>query len=417
MTMPHPSPFASPRLRTLALLVAAVALAGCQSKPKPDYARPLPPGAAALRPVPEKDWPDLAGAFVNRDSSLRVALDESVRWFDAPSSRQHFPFQGVTHERARASVIAFRDLLARSANAHAFETEALRLFDVLESVGYNDEGIVLFTGYYAPVFRASRARTERFRYPLYARPGDLVTDPVSGAPRGRRLADGTVATYPARAEIETTNMLAGTEIAWLEDALSAYLVHVNGSAKLRLQDGSTMHVGYAGKTDRPYTSLGKVMVEEGLIKPDEVDLREIWSVFRRKPAKVEQLMQRNESYVFFTESAGDSWPAGSLGVPVTERSSLATDKKIYPRGGVVLVDTDAITLTDGPRPFLRFMLDQDTGGAIRAPGRADIFMGIGKSAEIMAGGQHAEGRLYYVLLKPRYVSEYANERRASQPTS
>ncbi|MCP3904047.1 MAG: murein transglycosylase [Planctomycetes bacterium] len=409
MTMPPALP------RAVAVLLATVALAGCQTKRKPDYARPLPPGATALRSVPERDWPDLAAAYGNRDVYLEVALDESLRWFDAPSSRRHFPFEGVTHEQARASVVAFRDLLERAPNATAFESEALRIFEVMESVGYNDEGVVLFTGYYAPVFPASRVRTERYGYPLYARPDDLVTDPVSGAPHGRRGADGATTPYPTRNEIESGNLLAGTEVVWLQDSLSAYLVHVNGSAKLRMPDGSMMHVGYAGKTDRPYTSLGKEMVADGLLDADDVDLPAIRRVFRRDRAAVERLMARNESYVFFTESDGDRWPAGSLGVPVTERTSLATDKKIYPRGGVVLVDTDAITLTDGPRPFLRFMLDQDTGGAIRAPGRADIFMGIGKGAEIMAGGQYAEGRLYYLLLKPRHVRKYAETRAVQVP--
>jgi membrane-bound lytic murein transglycosylase A len=111
------------------------------------------------------------------------------------------------------------------------------------------------------------------------------------------------------------------------------------------------------------------------------------------------MMNRNESYVFFMEYPGDKWPSGSLGVRVTPRASLATDKAIYPRGGVVLVDTKAVTLTRGKSDFLRFLLDQDTGGAIRAPGRADIFMGIGRDAEVLAGGQYAEGKLYYFFLK------------------
>jgi membrane-bound lytic murein transglycosylase A len=110
--------------------------------------------------------------------------------------------------------------------------------------------------------------------------------------------------------------------------------------------------------------------------------------------------------VFFTEMDGARWPAGSLGVRVTEQASLATDKKIFPRGGVVLVDTKAMTYGSGHRPFTRFMLDQDTGGAIRAPGRADIFMGIGKGAEILAGGQYAEGHLYYFILEPQHVGAY-----------
>jgi membrane-bound lytic murein transglycosylase A len=225
-------------------------------------------------------------------------------------------------------------------------------------------------------------------------------------PLGRRLADDSIVPYPTRREIETTGMLAGSELVWLKDPLDVYLIHVNGSAKLRLQspggdeDTAVLFIGYAGKTDRPYTGLGQSMLDQGMLTTDGVSLSAVKREYRRDPQRVIDLIYRNESYVFFTEYEGASWPAGSLGVRVTAKRSLATDKKIYPRGGMVLVDTEAISYAGSQRPFLQFMLDQDTGGAIQAPGRADLFMGIGPGAEILAGGQYAEGRLYYFLLKP-----------------
>ena len=115
-----------------------------------------------------------------------------------------------------------------------------------------------------------------------------------------------------------------------------------------------------------------------------------------------KLIHRNENYVFFQEYDGGNWPAGSLGVPVTPERSVATDKSIFSRSAVVAVDTDAVTLSSGSKPFVQFMVDQDTG-AINALGRADLFMGIGPTAEILAGGQYAEGRMYYFFLKPREV--------------
>jgi membrane-bound lytic murein transglycosylase A len=388
------------------LLPVLVALlgGGCASSPAerpagPAYDQPLPPGASALRLVTDPArYPDVRPAYERRNALLLAAIDESLVWFEAPSSRRHFPFESITHERARASLVAMRGLLESSPSAEAFAREVRRRFDVYESVGYDQRGTVLFTGYYAPIFRASRVRTERFAYPLYRRPDDLVTDPLSGAPRGRRTSTGAIEPYPTRAEIEASGRLAGTELVWLGDALSAYLVHVNGSAKLRLTDGSVMHVGYAGKTDRPYESLGRAMADAGLVDPTAVSLAAIRRAFRAHPDEVRELMTRNENYVFFTECAPDLWPVGSLGVKVTAQTSLATDKAVFPRGGLMLVDTDAVSL-GSVRPFDRFMLDQDTGGAIRAPGRADIFMGVGPGAEIMAGGQYAEGRMYYLFLK------------------
>jgi membrane-bound lytic murein transglycosylase A len=400
-------------LCALVILGTIAAGAGCRQQEKvepaadlgPDYSRPLPPGMPALRLITDPArLPDLGLAYRNRDVFLLDALDESIRWFQAPSSRQWFPFLEVTHEQAEASVREFGRLLEQSPSEAAFIAEVLRTFDVYESVGYNGEGVVLFTGYYAGEFAASRERTDRFRHPLYRRPADLVTDPVTGDPQGRRMPDGAVASYPARREIERSRMFEGNELVWVEDSLTAFIIHVNGSAKLRLTDGEIMHIGYAGKTDRPYTGLGRSMLEERMLTPNQLSLPAIRRAYREQPERVDELILRNENYVFFTEYGGAGWPAGSLGVRVTRESSLATDKRIYPRGGVVLVDTEAVTFAKGKRRFLRFMLDQDTGGAIRAPGRADIFMGIGPAAEILAGGQYAEGRLFYLFLKPDYIS-------------
>jgi len=373
----------------------------------PNYAKPLPTGRSALRLVTDEHrLPDITAAATGIQPGLVDAIDESLVWFAAPSSKRHYPFEGITHEQARAGLLAMRKLVTSGASPQRIRSEILRKFDVFESVGYNGAGTVLFTGYYAPIFDASLSPSGAFMYPLYTRPSDLATDPDTGAPMGRRLADGTVAPYPTRREIETSGMLAGGELVWLKDALDVYLIHINGSAKLRLKtpggddETKVMFIGYAGKTDRPYTGLGQSLIDEGMLADDGVSLAAVKREYRRNPQRVIDLMYRNESYVFFTEYDGASWPAGSLGVRVTAKRSLATDKKIYPRGGIVLVDTEAISYAGSQRPFLQFMLDQDTGGAIQAPGRADIFMGIGPGAEILAGGQYAEGRLYYFVLKP-----------------
>ncbi len=398
----------------LVLGLTAASLVGCRANEAPaeplvqtrgpDYGRELPPGASALRRLDRMDYPDLEGPFRDADHRVRTAIDQSLSWFAAPSSRQFFPFEGFTHDQARESLVAFREILDSAATAADFEREVYRRFDVYQSVGWNGRGTVLFTGYFSPVFDASPVRTSRFTAPLYTRPDDLVTDPTTGEPLGRRVASGRIEPWPTRRTIESTRMFAGNELVWVEDKLSAYIIHVNGSAKLRMPDGSARYIGYAGKTDRPYSGLGKRLLDAGVVSEDELSLSAIRKLYRTQQATIDDLILDNESYVFFTEYDGDAWPSGSLGVPVTTEATLATDKKIYPRGGVVLVDTQAVSLTRGKEPFQRFMLDQDTGGAIRAPGRADIFMGIGPTAEILAGGQYAEGELYYFMLKPeRYV--------------
>lgn len=401
-----------------AVLAGSFLLAGCKTTPEPEPVRKADPWAETTGPAlvklgPNDPKPDFAAAFANKDNYLGQAVDRSIGWFQAPSSKQFFPFLNqsttdvvATHEQAAASVVAFKDALSTATSGEDFAGKIDQMFDVWQSVGYDQDRHVLFTGYFSPEFKGSRVRTEQYRYPLYKRPADLVTDPVTGEPLGRRMPDGSNQPWPSRAEIESSGMFAGTELAWVETPLDAYIIHVNGSAKIFTPDNRIMYIGYAGKTDRPYSGLGKALVEAGVIPKEKLSLRAIREEYKKNPAAIEEVMRKNESYVFFTEYPGANWPAGSLGVKVHEKSTLATDKKIFPRGGVVVVDTVTPTIAKGPQPFLRFLLDQDTGGAIRAAGRADIYMGAGAAAELLAGGQFNDGKLYYLVLKPEYVSQY-----------
>lgn len=393
------------RLTSFLLLLA---VAACKTKAPPpeppDYDRPLGPGEPALRKVKDPSKVPIGPAYEARDERLSQALERSERWFLKPSTVQWFPIEGISHEQADASVREMRKLLDRNLPPPEFVAEFLRLFDVYESVGYDRKGSVFFTGYHAPVFKGSRTRTDRYGSPIYARPDDLVTDDKTGEPLGRKEADGSLGgPYPTRDEIEASGMLAGKELAWVEDPLAAFIIHVNGSAKIELDDGTAMHVGYHGKNGREYRSLGQMMVDAKMMRPEERGLSAIKRIYAQQPAAVEALMRRNDSFVFFREAAEGEWPAGSLGFPVAEMTSLATDKAIFPRGGLVLVETHGLTRGTAKRDVVRFMADQDTGGAIRAPGRADIFMGIGPGAEALAGEQRSHGRLYYFFLKPEHM--------------
>ncbi|HIB00938.1 MAG TPA: murein transglycosylase, partial [Phycisphaerales bacterium] len=299
-------------------------------------------------------------------------------------------------------------LLKESDTKEKFVELVEERFDMFESVGCDGDGTVLFTGYYSPDYHASKKPSDEFNAPLYTRPTDLVTNQYSGEPLGRRNADGSLSPWPARRELESSGDLDGTELVWVKDDLDAYTIHVNGSARLRMDDGELMYIGYAGKTDREYTGLGHSVLEAGLIPTDKLSLRAIRRLYDKNSEVINDLINNNESYVFFREYDGGKWPSGSLGVPVTAERSIATDKKIFPRGGVVLVDTTVRSLTGEKIQFTQLMTDQDTGGAIRAPGRADLFMGVGPTAGIKAGGQYAEGKLYYLFLKPESIAIVPN---------
>ncbi len=394
--------------------MAMIVLAGCRTNkevPGDPFTPTTGPGLVKLGPGDA--MPDVSAAFARKTFYLERAADESLGWFQKPSSKQWFPFknqgtqeQVCTHEQAASSVVAFRELLTNSANAADFSTKFFEMFEVWQSVGYTAQREVLFTGYYSPIFQASREPDARFQFPLYTRPTDLVSDPVTGQPLGRKMADGSTQPWPARTEIEKSGMLKGTELVYLESQLDVYIIHVNGSAKLIMPDQSVMFVGYAGKTDRPYFGLGAALVEAKAIPKNQLSLSAIRRLYRTQPDLVNQYIEKNESYVFFTEYPGDRWPAGSLGTRVNEDATIATDKTIFPRGGLTMVDTRANTFTRGLVEYKNFMFDQDTGGAIRAAGRADLYMGNGAAAELLAGGQVANGTMYYFFLKPEFVAQF-----------
>ena len=387
---------------------------GCETPPEPvaDFAKPLAPGECALRKLDANEaWPDLTSAWSSRDAYLEAALGKDQSWYESPSSRsrfpQMFPFPEVcTWDQASSSVVAFRQILNESADQTAFTSALKQMFDCWQTKGWNGKGGVLFTGYYAPEFKASLTKAPGFEFPIYRRPKELESNPVTGQALGRRVSESEVLPWPSRAAILSSGMLNGLELAWFPTALDAYIVQINGSAKLLLPDGTVMFIGYAGATDGAYVGLGTSLVASGHIDANGLNLAAIRRLAERDPTTVSAAMDLNNRFTFFQEYDGKTWPAGSLGVQVTDKVSLATDKSVYPPGGVMFVNTQASGSGGSRQPFQRFMLDQDTGGAIRAPGRADIFMGIGSAAETLAGGQYCEGTLYYFFLKNEYVSQY-----------
>ena len=406
----------SPRaLRAFAVIVPlalAGLLAGCKTeepvKPVEDVERQLGPGECALKKLDASQWPDVGAAWRSRGPNLDAAVRQSIDWFGKPGSRKFFPFMQVcTGDQAAASVVAFQQILHDSKDEASFVGALKQHFDVWQTVGWNGKGGVRFTGYCTPEFKGSLKQTAEFKYPLYKRPDSLVTDPATGEPQGQRAADGSVKPWPARRQLEESGAFKGSELVWLSSPLDVYIIQVNGSAKILLPDGKPFFVGYAGKTGGKYASLGYGCRDAGLIPKDQSpSLRGIEMAYQKDPAKVQELIWRNENMVFFAAYEGDQWPAGSLGFKVTEKETLATDKQVYPRGGVVMVDTTIPELSGKTVPFRQFMLDQDTGGAIRAPGRADIYMGIGPAAKILAGDEVANGTLYYLFLKPESVSQF-----------
>jgi len=395
------------RLFLLSLLPVVLCPLSCVTPERepagpPDYYRRLAPGEKALELVRDPaEYPNFAVAF--RDvPPLLEAVDESLAYMAKPSSRGHFPIDGITHERTRRSLELFKSAIAGSASADEFSARIRSSFDVYRSVGCDGRGTVLYTGYCEPIIDASLEKTNRFRHPLYRLPGDLIKD-ADGTTLGRRTAAGVPLPYYTRKEIDGSKLLdgQGLELAWLQSALDAYIVHVQGSATLRLPDGTMMKVGYAGNNGKTYSSLGMALVMDGRLKQEEVSLDRIRSFFAERPDDLEHYLFKNDRYVFFTQTEGG--PFGSIGARVTPYRTIATDKTIFPRASVTFLDT-ALPVRDGRGgvrsvPYKGFALDQDTGGAIQSAGRVDIFLGTGRVAEFLAGRVRTEGRLYYLFAR------------------
>jgi len=403
--------------------LSLIALSGCASE-GPEYAKPLPPGSFGLRKVTSPSEQPGLQPVANQltDPGMRQALNRSLRWFARPSTRTYFPIGPISHGHAYASVYALQQI---AKNNPGNARQRLRNeFHIWESVGYDNKGTVFFTGYYSPVLDASRKKTGPYQYPLYRRPNDLVTEPRTGKVLGRKTQNG-LQPYPTRRRIMEQNLLEGQELVWLKDRFDSYLVQVNGSAKLNLRDGSTMYVGYAGSNGRSYTSVGQLLAEEGKLDKDTLSVAKLRRYFEQNPGDLRYYIQKNDRFVFFKPYSGQNWPAGSLGVKVTPMRSLATDKAIFPRACPVLVQTRIPTQTGGgQQDFHQLMFDQDTGGALRAAGRADIYIGVGEQARALAGGIAREGAMYYLLLKRdrarvwhRRLQKQQNGQRTSTPDS
>ncbi|NEP16449.1 MAG: murein transglycosylase A [Leptolyngbya sp. SIO4C1] len=329
--------------------------------------------------------------------ALLQAVDYSLAYLDTPAALaayRDYPVPGITRDRVRQSLVRFRQLVATSPTAEALQQAVLQDFEFYRSVGQDGEGSVAFTGYFEPTYGASRVPTAEYRYPLYRRPADLDS---WSTPHPTRLAlEGADGLQSSRGALQ------GLELVWLKDRLEAFLVQVQGSARLQLTDGTLLTVGYAGRTDYPYTSIGRALIDDGIIAEEDLSLPVLIDYFRQQPEQLTVYLPRNNRFVFFKET--DGAPAtGSLSLPVTAGRSIATDKSLMPPGALALISLPLPQLTATgnwtPTPTSRFVLDQDTGGAIRGPGRVDLFVGTGTEAGAQAGLINHTGQLYYLLLK------------------
>ena len=276
------------------------------------------------------------------------------------------------------------------------------------AAGAGDTG--LFTGYYEPSLRGAHIKTGPYQYPLRALPDDLVMvdlgqfrDDLKGRRIAGRVNGSRLRPYEDRAAITAGGLPAAQDnpIVWVDSPVDAFFLHIQGSGRVILPDGSDLRVGYAGQNGHPYYAIGRELIARGHLEQDEVSLQTIRAWLEANPDQANDIMFTNPSYVFFRE-LDKGGPLGGEGVILTPERSLAVDRSKIPYGIPLWVDIKPPT--ENEAPLRRLMVAQDTGGAIRGAVRGDVFWGYGDRAEYMAGHMKSEGR--YWLLLPKAVDPH-----------
>ncbi|MFH1603238.1 MAG: MltA domain-containing protein [Pseudomonadota bacterium] len=373
-----------------AAVQACPAAAPCPLCPACPVVTPPPPKAKTLEAVGRADvtgWTDddPADAW---DAFLRGCARLAARsaWREPCALAQQLPTGASVREFFEAHFLPYR-----VANADG-----------------SVQGLV--TGYYEPLLRGSRNKEGPYRYPLYAAPEDLlIVDLAEINPQLKhlrlrgRLEGRRVVPYYARAEIERgLPALAGKELLWVDDPVDLFFLQIQGSGRVRLPTGELVRVGYADQNGRPYRSIGRYLVEQGELKLEQASMQGIKAWGAANPAKLEDLLNRNPSYVFFHElQHAEGGPPGALGVALTPERSIAVDPRYIPLGAPVFLAT---TWPNSAEPLQRLMLAQDTGGAIRGAVRADYFWGFGEGAGAQAGRMRQPAHMWVLLPRDYPVS-------------
>jgi membrane-bound lytic murein transglycosylase A len=397
-------------VRHIGLLLALMLLllpAGCGLLVKPEITK-----LNSLKKVPVSRYPSFQdnGDF----SDLAAAIDGSLAYLSRiPDSREFYFNEDVyTAAHLKRSLQTFQNQLASNPTAGELNRFIRKNYLVYRSVGSNGRGKMLFTGYFEPTIQGSLEKRPAFPYPIYARPDDLTTidlslfaDEFKGKKIIGRYTGKTVVPYYERSEIDHTGILDDRSeiLAWVGDPIDLFFLQIQGSGKIFLPTGEHINVHYHTVNGHPYRSIGKLLIDEEKIAREEMSMQKIRSYLHDHPEEVERVLNHNPSYVFF--KLEDEGPIGYIQVKLTPGRSLALDRKIFPPAALGYIETQKPELDNFGEIYAwqdlqAFVLNQDTGGAIKGPGRADLFWGNGHYAEMAAGHMQHPGTLYFLVLKP-----------------
>jgi membrane-bound lytic murein transglycosylase A len=347
-------------------------------------------------------------------SSLITAVCRSLEYFDRldPNKIFYYGNQKYSAKQVKESLEAFVRLIIENPDPKELNRQVRKNFLVYKATGRVRNKDVLFTGYFEPIYEGNLIPDESYAYPLYRRPEDLIKIDLSpfreefeGKSIIAKIEGKSVTPYYSREEIETEKALQGKnlEVAWLKDPLDVTFLQIQGSGRLNLPDGTDISVGYVASNGRPYRSIGGYMLGKGYLEKDEISMQTIRTYLSDHPEILEEVLNYNPSYIFF--DIKEKGPLGNINVILTPGRSIALDSRIFPKGALCFISTEKPVIdSDGKIKewvdLSRFVMNQDTGGAIKGAGRADLFWGSGEYAQLAAGNMKQEGDLYILIKKP-----------------
>lgn len=368
----------------------ATTCAPCNCKPG-ETAQPEPPPKPGWR---RADFAQLAGwSADNQDEAWRAFINS------CKSLRRQAAWQAVCTEADSAN----------PASARGF-------FEAKLTPWIREAPPGIITGYYEPLLNGSRSKRAPYLYALFATPDDLLTidlgdlrPDLKGQRLRGRVEGRKVVPYYSREEIEASadgKARAGGStfkpLVYVDDPIDLFFLMIQGSGRVKLDNGTMVHVNYADQNGHPYKSIGRYLIDSGEMKLENASMQGIKAWARSNPARLNELLNHNPSYVFFRESkAGDEGPQGAIGQPLTAMRSIAVDPRFTPLGAPVWLVTT--WPNNSSKPLERLMLAQDTGGAINGANRADFFWGFGDDATREAGRMRQQGELY--ILWPKDAGE------------
>jgi len=334
-------------------------------------------------------------------ASLELAIERSINYYENAGRDKVYRIEDklVSAKQLKETLTAFRAILRKTDNNADLNKKIAAEFNVYGVAGNSSSNNALFTGYYEPLLEGSLKRTEKYKYPLYRVPPDLIKNENKVG----RMKDGKFIPYYSRREIDVDGVLQGKnlELVWVADPVELFSLQIQGSGKIKLEDGTLLTVGFAQTNGRPFRGITKFMLESDKIKSSEASYRYLF-LKGKSEQEIYDILSHNERYTFFRFL--DKEPVGSLGEPVTPDRSIATDPDFFPEGALAFIRLrKPVFDTEGNVKerinFSRFVLNQDKGSAIEGPGRVDIFCGFGTKAEYTAGTLKEKGELYLLIKK------------------